>query len=146
MCLTSHWQITIRASLEKLIIALSWWDQRKMHNVFSSLSIFALYMLDSDCRPASNWRPTLKSMSDLYITDMYLKSRSLTIQNFYHDTYRSILDKWQYVSRYILWHFVYLCVRHHFFLLRICHIHSWKLKLIFERKKTNIYVAKQILI
>jgi hypothetical protein len=97
-----------------ILEALSWWDQRKMHNVFSSLSIFALYMLDSDCRPASNWRPTLKSMSDLYITDMYLKSRSLTIQNFYHDTYRDILDKGRYVSRYVLWHFVYLCVRCHF--------------------------------
>jgi hypothetical protein len=72
--------------------------------------------------------------------------RSVTIQNFYHDTYRDILDKWRYVSRYVLWHFVYLCVHHHFFLLRICHIRPWKLKLIFEKKTHNIYVAKQILI
>jgi membrane protein CcdC involved in cytochrome C biogenesis len=59
------------------------------------------------------------------------------IQNFYHDTYHDILDKWQCVSRYVLWHFVYLCVRHHFFLLSICHIRPWKLKLIFEKKKKN---------
>ena len=73
---------------------------------------------------------------------VWVYSRSVIIQNFYHDTYHDILDKW----RYVLWHFVYLCVRHHFFLLRICHIRPWKLILIFEKKNHNIYVAKQILI
>jgi hypothetical protein len=58
-----------------------------------------------------------------------LENRSVTIQNFYHNTYHDILDKW----RCILWHFVYLCVCRHFFLLRICHIGPWKLKLIQNR-------------
>jgi hypothetical protein len=40
-----------------------------------------------------------------------LENRSVTIQNFYHNTYHDILDKW----RYILWHFVYLCVHTIFF-------------------------------
>jgi len=63
-------------------------------------------------------------------------NRGVTIQNFFHDTYCDILDKWRYVSRYVLWHFVYLCVRRHFLFLRICHICPWKLKLIFEKKHT----------
>jgi len=39
---------------------------------------------------------------------LLLNDRGVTIQNFFHDTYCDILDKWRYVSWYVLWHFVYL--------------------------------------
>ena len=74
------------------------------------------------------WRLIFFSMIGLYCT------RGVTIQNFFHDTYCGILDKW------------YLCVSRHFSFLRICHIRPWKLKLIFEKKTHNIYVSKQIMI
>ena len=75
----------------------------------------------------------------IQIYQLYIPTKRVTIHDFYHDTYRDILDKW----RYVLWHFVYLCVRRHFFLLRICHIRPWKLKLIFEKKTTIfMYLSK----
>ena len=78
----------------------------------------------------------------IQIYQLYIPTKRVTIQNFYHDTYRDILDKW----RYALWYFVYLCVRRHFFSLKDLPHTSVKIKTNIWKKNHNIYVAKQILI
>jgi hypothetical protein len=111
----------------------SWtWKSNQYKHVFSFISsVFSLHK----CKLSLFFFMAYYFIKHIQIYQLYIPTKRVTIQNFYHDTYRDILDKW----RYVLWHFVYLCVRRHFFLLRICDIRPWKLKLIFE-KKTTIFM------